>query len=218
MNENILPTCRLDSGYPDHQDLIQPCICKGSMKYVHRHCLDTWRKSVGYLPSSRINNNDVQCEICKFEYESENGIRIHRIINKCKVAFEVFIWFILLQALGFGLGVLITNVGKNSAVFTNKINIYIYMWIIGSFIIHFICGIIAICFAVYDLPSDTCFIWFCVGGGDGSEILIFMFMFICIAFVGVFIVLYGVIIQRGIERQNRHHLFRIKDQSIMDIL
>eukprot|EP00820_Chromera_velia_P028378 Cvel_11634.t1-p1 / transcript=Cvel_11634.t1 / gene=Cvel_11634 / organism=Chromera_velia_CCMP2878 / gene_product=E3 ubiquitin-protein ligase MARCH7, putative / transcript_product=E3 ubiquitin-protein ligase MARCH7, putative / location=Cvel_scaffold737:888-1744(-) / protein_length=58 / sequence_SO=supercontig / SO=protein_coding / is_pseudo=false len=40
-------------------ELIVPCDCKGSVKYVHRQCLDKWRSS-GVNPMSLT-----RCEICK---------------------------------------------------------------------------------------------------------------------------------------------------------
>lgn len=41
--------------------LISPCKCKGSMKYIHRNCLNNWR-----------NTNNIafyECDICKYKYQ-----------------------------------------------------------------------------------------------------------------------------------------------------
>jgi hypothetical protein len=56
--------CRicLDEAGPD---FIAPCKCKGSSKFVHRSCLDTWRAT---------NNNPkafIECNQCKFQYVIE---------------------------------------------------------------------------------------------------------------------------------------------------
>lgn len=39
-------------------DLISPCDCNGTIKWVHRECLETWIKASG----------SKECEICKKEY------------------------------------------------------------------------------------------------------------------------------------------------------
>ncbi len=43
--EDVGKTCRicLDTEYTADNDLIAPCKCAGTSKYVHRSCLDTWR-------------------------------------------------------------------------------------------------------------------------------------------------------------------------------
>jgi len=59
-------TCRicLESDYPD--DMIAPCRCKGSSRWVHRQCLDQWR----------IHETDrafSKCTECLFEYHLETS-------------------------------------------------------------------------------------------------------------------------------------------------
>ena len=47
-------------------NLISPCSCKGSAKYVHSHCLNTWRVT---------NQNPAaftQCQSCNFTYRLRN--------------------------------------------------------------------------------------------------------------------------------------------------
>ena len=58
------PECRIcleSSG-----NLIVVCNCKGSCKYVHKECIETWIKN--------FDQNDIrfnQCEICKSNYNLE---------------------------------------------------------------------------------------------------------------------------------------------------
>jgi len=54
------------------EDLIAPCRCKGSVKYVHRTCLDTWR-SVSHNPESFW-----KCDVCKFGYQMETRNEISK--------------------------------------------------------------------------------------------------------------------------------------------
>jgi len=57
----------------DHEDtpsnpLLRPCRCRGSMAYVHRNCLNEWRRQ------SIHPNSIYQCDTCKFEYRFATAI------------------------------------------------------------------------------------------------------------------------------------------------
>eukprot|EP00931_Biecheleriopsis_adriatica_P093246 TRINITY_DN66994_c0_g1_i1.p1 TRINITY_DN66994_c0_g1~~TRINITY_DN66994_c0_g1_i1.p1 ORF type:complete len:398 (+),score=66.02 TRINITY_DN66994_c0_g1_i1:106-1299(+) len=63
-------TCRLcfeEGG----EDLIAPCACKGSSKWIHRECLNRWR-TTGSNPRSLTN-----CCECGFQYELD----LHRVMD-----------------------------------------------------------------------------------------------------------------------------------------
>ena len=46
--------------FEEEGELMTPCYCKGTMKYVHRDCLNQWRR-VAPKPES--------CENCKYKYK-----------------------------------------------------------------------------------------------------------------------------------------------------
>ena len=60
--------------------LIFPCICKGSMKYIHYYCLKNWlnlkiESELGYgsdtetqQPTITYSTNDISCELCKTQF------------------------------------------------------------------------------------------------------------------------------------------------------
>ena len=75
-NKTICRICYRDQS-DDKDPLISPCICKGSMKYIHYKCLKNWLNS---KIENDINNNnndsdkinsitykrkDISCELCK---------------------------------------------------------------------------------------------------------------------------------------------------------
>jgi hypothetical protein len=70
------PTCRicLESNGP----LFSPCLCNGTMKYVHEDCLETWhKKSINVLSHTR-------CEQCKYTYRfKSNYLRTLLIYGGC---------------------------------------------------------------------------------------------------------------------------------------
>lgn len=54
--------CRICLEDDNQSDMISPCLCSGTSKYVHRYCLDEWR-------SQDINgDNFKKCRECLFEY------------------------------------------------------------------------------------------------------------------------------------------------------
>lgn len=51
--------CR--SGEEENRPLIRPCLCTGSIGYVHQDCLETWLS----------HSNKQSCELCSIKYEFE---------------------------------------------------------------------------------------------------------------------------------------------------
>lgn len=66
--DKVIGTCRIcfEQETAESQDrsnpLICPCMCSGSSKYVHRQCLQQWRKTNHRADAS------YQCEVCKYRY------------------------------------------------------------------------------------------------------------------------------------------------------
>lgn len=58
-----LKECRICFGDEDQPQLIAPCLCKGSQRWVHRACLDNWRAT---QPHGRAFN---QCTTCHANYK-----------------------------------------------------------------------------------------------------------------------------------------------------
>jgi hypothetical protein len=61
-------TCRICFDDDVVENMICPCKCKGSIKYVHRECLNKWRSI------STVAENFKRCNQCKFEYVIEVGV------------------------------------------------------------------------------------------------------------------------------------------------
>lgn len=57
--------CRICLSTDDSYDMIAPCSCSGSQKWVHRACVDEWRAQ------ERIPRAFTHCPTCRFEYETE---------------------------------------------------------------------------------------------------------------------------------------------------
>lgn len=96
MNSDIL--CRICYDSDDNSDLIQPCKCSGTMKYIHRKCLNKWRLTTTSIDSM------FKCDQCKFEYVTiekklrESKLKIFNMFlyeNPVLLYFINFIYFTL---------------------------------------------------------------------------------------------------------------------------
>ena len=99
------PTCRICYGEESNEDnpLICPCICKGSMKYIHYDCLKNWLNSKieeemlmdhddKDVDVITYNRKDISCELCKEklpDYVKHNELFYN--ISFYKPQFEEFI-------------------------------------------------------------------------------------------------------------------------------
>lgn len=63
--------CESEPGAP----LISPCVCAGSLKYVHQQCLQQWIKSA----------DTKSCELCKFDFEMTTRIKPFRKWQKLEM-------------------------------------------------------------------------------------------------------------------------------------
>ena len=59
--------CRICLEEDDIENLISPCLCRGTTKYIHEKCLNEWRTL------SENRENEKICPQCKFEYHLENN-------------------------------------------------------------------------------------------------------------------------------------------------
>ena len=57
------------------EDLIVPCQCDGTQKYVHRKCLERWRQE------NKDNINYTRCQECLTDYKIEKiGYRVSSLV------------------------------------------------------------------------------------------------------------------------------------------
>lgn len=76
-----MDTCRICLEEDDVHNLIAPCLCAGTCKFVHRQCLDRWRVAEVGL------NAFYQCPQCAHKYEFEHEMNS----RECALAILRFI-------------------------------------------------------------------------------------------------------------------------------
>ncbi|WIA23404.1 hypothetical protein OEZ85_000161 [Tetradesmus obliquus] len=72
-SEQEQPTCRLcwdtaDSNEPGGE-LLSPCACSGSLRYIHKRCLQDWQRTLRSQGQGRRANT---CELCKAPYRLQD--------------------------------------------------------------------------------------------------------------------------------------------------
>ena len=69
--------CRICFEEDDIINMITPCLCSGSVKYVHLDCLNEWREITRNIEAKK------NCLVCKFDYvfESMPTLYFHKILS-----------------------------------------------------------------------------------------------------------------------------------------
>ena len=72
------PACRIcfDTADSASNPLLRPCRCRGSMRYVHVECLDTWRNT------STNPQSFFRCDTCHFEYRFGSRVGDYQIWSR----------------------------------------------------------------------------------------------------------------------------------------
>ena len=143
MEEDTIPdtelhTCRICLGEEaDAGNLIVPCLCSGSAKYVHRECLNTWRATA--LSGKRFR----QCNTCNFRYiieslpDEEVKERSRQLQFGVSIILEVLFLIVVLAAVLFLIFCFTLLLGMNGGgkwgIVPNIIYVYLYVGMIALF-------------------------------------------------------------------------------------
>ena len=145
--ENEEHQCRICFQDDLPENMIRPCNCIGSVKYIHRDCLDEWRAT--------SENHFKKCELCNFVYEvivdEDLANEKHRkIMYTLYVTRDITIALLLLQTIIVGLGFFIRLMDKHKQ-FEKPTNIhtffsyYAFSWVCFLAILGF-AGICICCY------------------------------------------------------------------------
>ncbi|XP_055631400.1 E3 ubiquitin-protein ligase MARCHF3 [Toxorhynchites rutilus septentrionalis] len=65
--------CRICQSATEKSRLITPCLCKGTLRYVHRECLEHWLSRSGLT----------HCELCLHRYQTYTALRYNCLESLC---------------------------------------------------------------------------------------------------------------------------------------
>ena len=128
--------CRICLEEDTIDNLINPCKCSGTSKYVHKQCLNEWRMM------SINSDNYKRCELCHYFYKTKENcqdytkiIKFCRFTTKYPTIFYVMYCFIILLG-GFLLKTI--DIKCNLSINSNKINKDMVYFAISGFVVIFI--------------------------------------------------------------------------------
>lgn len=114
------PCCRicLESDNEPEEDLISPCMCKGTQQFVHRYCLDHWRSvKEGFAFS--------HCTTCKAQFhlrvELLEDNSWHKMKFRIFVTRDILLVFLAIQVMISSIGTLAYLLDRNGK-FRNSFN------------------------------------------------------------------------------------------------
>lgn len=141
-----LPMCRICYETTNQNEMLHPCFCKGTSKYIHRTCLNQWR-SLSPNPKAATH-----CSECQFEYRTQASTFVEKPIceklGRCMVN-NTFPFFMLNNLIIIAFSYILLGVDKNKRMrdrLSNNDTIGYYSWsliiysssIILAFLIRFI--------------------------------------------------------------------------------
>lgn len=208
--------CLSDDNVPD---LIAPCKCKGSAKYVHKKCLKEWfvKKNQSVVIPAAFRQFDQCCEIChtkyKFSYE--------KIDPRSQLWCDIFVYICVITNLllvsYIGVGLLLDQWKESKQLFTSRGNQWENIFYNGFIMVHIILGIFYItvtiangCMSRGGADDGFFCCWFggnC-GGDCGEDGCIFLFgILVLIGILGTVLIIYYDIISRVVQRhENRCYI------------
>jgi E3 ubiquitin-protein ligase DOA10 len=213
--------CRYCLSDENCEDLVAPCKCDGSSKFVHKACLREWfnkRNSSVVIPG-RFNQfaNIYNCEICNTEYKTETVSRsAGESLNKKILVYITTITFILLCCYA-SIGTLMAASANTKHLFIEYDNKFENAMANGFFMTHLVIGIFYIVMGIIAAASDgpgCCIVCYCPdGGGDdcndcGGVIIIVL---IIIGILGTVLAIYFDVIARVVDRH------KMKQIEVLDI-
>jgi hypothetical protein len=117
-------------------NLINPCKCKGHIKYIHHNCLNDW-----------CNNKRKICEICKYEFKKKGTlVKYYGFLNRIREEFNYMNYTVLTIVVCYSMMFYLIDSSFNFSI-ARATNIYgnflqntrIYYYITYSIIYIMIC-------------------------------------------------------------------------------
>jgi len=202
----LLDECRYCSSSDNQMDLISPCDCNGTSKYVHKACLLKWfdRKNEGIpIPALPRQYDILHCEICNYKYDI---VFTRGEGSKCDLYKEIFIKSMVITIALFCLYVVFGTILESYNTLLVDRNSYVENVLLNGFMLtHIIITLLYIIVSiVFSALHSTCFCFGC-DVPDATNEYFFLVMLIVCSLLLVFLV-YFDIISRVIERHRNRQM------------
>lgn len=142
--ENAFQICRICLDDDTVKNLISPCLCNGTAKFVHLKCLNQWRHN------SQTQLSTSQCDLCKYHYEYNDYMHpVFLILVALLVNLYKFLtWVCLCIFISMFPPLLVFYINDNT-------EINILLWCISNIILVFFFVIVACLFKLSSLKKIT---------------------------------------------------------------
>lgn len=206
--------CRYCLEETNAEDMVAPCKCTGSSKYVHQQCLKKWftEKNNRIVIPGNFNQQSFYCEICNTPYK----YKINQLEGNDSLLYkDLLIYFSVITSLLFTLyivcGLLLQTDSNTATLFINFDSYWENVLANGFIMTHIVIGIFYIlcgiflttrnggcifCYAV-DIPFDDC---------SGIYIIVIL------GIIGTIFIIYYDVISRVVQRH------KIRCTEILEIL
>jgi len=97
-SERNRPVCRICRDDDSSSELIVPCRCRGTVKYIHRECLNEWLKTVNkaVLPFAHTSLINAKCNLCNYKYQWEGGEKLLFVLKYSNMISAIILSFMIL--------------------------------------------------------------------------------------------------------------------------
>jgi hypothetical protein len=210
-------SCRYCFCSDDDSDLVAPCRCKGSTKYVHKKCLKEWfeKSNNRIVVPAAFNQYNFSCEICHTKYKFD----CKKIQPTTKLWTEISL-YILFYTLALAvsymcIGLLMQQSERTAELFTKRGSHWENVFYNGFVMVHILIAIFYITAAVLQSLSHTdpcctfcCCMYFDSGGlndcnNSNDDACIFCIVFLVImGILGTVLMIYYDVVNRVKQRYN----------------
>ena len=211
--------CRYCLCNDSDEDLVAPCRCKGSAKYVHKKCLQEWfnkRNNRVVIPGA-FNQFNFLCEICHTNYKFKQTKVELTTQLWCEITTYISCITTVLLLSYIGTGWLMQQSTRTVQLFTERGTHWENVFYNGFIMVHIVLAIFYITVAIFTAifgsggGTDTfvcCWIGGDCGGDCGGEgCFICIIILIIIGILGTVMVIYYDIVSRVMQRyHNKSHI------------
>jgi RING-variant domain len=182
------------------EQLLTPCLCKGSVGYVHNSCLIKWfeqRRNSIVIPGN-FSQYEFECEICKYKYNT-----VYDAENNQNCCFPVCFYITAITSLLISSYILLGwALESNTFLFIDQNNKLQNIFINGFILTHIILGIFYLIIIIYSGSRREIACLCCCNFTDNSDCFICLVFLLIIGILGTILVVYYDVVSRVIQREH----------------
>ena len=144
-HENNFMECRICFEDNDPENMIAPCNCNGTSKWVHRKCIEKWIRESEFEEASK------KCMECKqdYQYRYYSITQLLKIFQKVKLFFDDFAVFYSIISIIVILYLELNNPEPDFELYKKIIKGNFWFWFAVNILTEILCFYLSICEEIY---------------------------------------------------------------------